>query len=80
MRAATLIVAFVLGPALLLGCEESIEPDPAPAPAASEGQDYRPPPRSGNTALGGAKRAADNTVNSLEQRQQDLIKEMEDDQ
>ena len=78
MRSAVPFAALAL--ALLVGCEESIEPDPPPAPAAVENQDDRPPPRSGNTALGGAKRAADNTVNSLEQRQQDLIKEMEDDQ
>ncbi len=79
MMAATLLI----GGTLLLGCEEAgtdSTPSPsvtqAPPPPASTTQTQGGSTRSGS-ALGQAKRQAESTVDKLEKRQQELIKQMD---
>jgi hypothetical protein len=82
-RVNAVLIAICL--ALLGGCYENLEPEPqtaAPAPqqpVASESSS----PGIGNTprpGLSGAKRAAHNTVDQLEQQQRRLEEQMEEDQ
>ena len=74
---AALLVAVAAG-----GCYEEISDDtqpsasttvePAPAPVQTAGG-------ASGSALGGAKRSAQNTVDKVEQRQQRMLKQMEED-
>ncbi len=72
-------------PALMLlmattGCYEEISADdqPSPPPTAQQGPTYGVSGASGS-ALGGAKRAAQNTVDKVQQRQRDIEKQIQED-
>ncbi len=72
-------------PALILlmattGCYEEISADdqPSPPPTVQQGPTYGVGGASGS-ALGGAKRAAQNTVDKVQQRQRDIQKQIQDD-
>ncbi len=72
-------------PALILlmastGCYEEISADDQPPlpPTAQQGPTYGVSGASGS-ALGGAKRAAQNTVDKVQQRQRDIQKQIQDD-
>jgi hypothetical protein len=81
MMGLALAAAGVIG-----GCYEehapSAQQQPSPQPATVEQpQPGGPAPGGGGqggSALGGARRAAHNTVDSLEQKQQELDKALED--
>ena len=72
-------------PALILlmaspGCYEEISADDQPPlpPTAQQGPTYGIGGASGS-ALGGAKRAAQNTVDKVQQRQRDIEKQIQED-
>ena len=73
-------------PALILlmatiGCYEEISADDQPSspPTAQQGPTYGVSGASGS-ALGGAKRAAQNTVDEEQQRQRDIGKQIQEDE
>ncbi len=73
-------------PALILlmattGCYEEISADdqPSSSPTARQGPTYGVSGASGS-ALGGAKRAAQNTVDKMQQRQRDLERQIQEDE
>jgi hypothetical protein len=83
IKARVIVVAASL--TVLGGCYENLEPEPQTAapppqqPVATESST----PGIGNTprpGLSGAKRAAHNTVDQLEQQQRRLEEQMEEDQ
>lgn len=75
--ATAILATSLIG--VLVACEDTIDPDPvAPAEQTESSEGVRQP--GGTSALGGAKRSADNTAQQLEQRQQDLLKQLEGDQ
>lgn len=72
-------------PALILlmattGCYEEISADDQPSspPTVQQGPTYGVSGASGS-ALGGAKRAAQNTVDKVQQRQRDIEKQIQED-
>ncbi len=63
------------------GCYEEISADDQPSlpPTAQQGSTYGLSGASGS-ALGGAKRAAQNTVDKVQQRQRDIEKQIQEDE
>lgn len=74
MRRTACWVTSLVALVLAMGCEQTIDPEPSTIS----------PPRdsvsTGNSALGGAIRAADKTADKIADQQQELIRQMEEDQ
>jgi hypothetical protein len=66
------------------GCYEELEPQQttsdAAAPAPAEPADEPSRTTGGTSVYGGAKRAAEDVVNDLEQRDRDILKQLEEDE
>ena len=81
VRRSSMAVAVLTGSFFLIGCEEA-GTDSVPPPSVTQTLPAPTPTNQGGSAhsgsaLGQAKRQAESTVDKLEQRQQDLLKQMD---
>ncbi|MHC5006257.1 MAG: hypothetical protein ACYTGF_02745 [Planctomycetota bacterium] len=86
-RLARNLAAAFLAAGVIGGCYEEHAPSPQQQPAPGPATVEQPPPTGGpatgsggggGSALGGARRSAHNTVDSLEEKQKELEKALED--
>ena len=82
-RLARNLAAAFLAAGVIGGCYEESAPSPQQQPSSQPATVEQPPSggpatSGGGSALGGAKRAAHNTVDSLEEKQKELEKALED--